>query len=266
MPGGFSCVELKSMYFLSIRRFFQMSNLVSYASPWTNEEQPRRRPSTMRRTYKKTPSPIDEVDTRDDPNDIEHEPNPQNNRLQAPSSLADIQNTNEYKSSKVNELLNKMNSASAAMENNKMGEFKPISPPTIQVKGDTETPVSARQYVPPRPSYLTASNAMKSSPESPTMYKANEPTAEVYNSYAKSYQNSRPKLSQPYYANMGIGGPAGGGDDKIMEKINYMIHLLEAQQHEKTNNITEEFLLYTFLGVFVIYVLDSFARSGKYIR
>jgi len=58
----------------------------------------------------------------------------------------------------------------------------------------------------------------------------------------------------------------GAFDDKIMEKINYMIHLLEAQQHEKTNNITEEFLLYTFLGVFVIYVLDSFARSGKYIR
>jgi hypothetical protein len=65
---------------------------------------------------------------------------------------------------------------------------------------------------------------------------------------------------------MGISGQAGSFDDKIMEKINYMIHLLEAQQHEKTNNITEEFLLYTFLGVFVIYVLDSFARSGKYIR
>lgn len=243
-----------------------MSNLVSYASPWTNEEQPRRRPSTMRRTYKKAPSQADDVDTTDDPNEIEHEQNPQNNRLQSPSSLADIQNTNEYKSSKVNELLNKMNSASASIENNKMGEFKPISPPTIQVKGDAETSVSARQYVPPRPSYLTASNAMKSAPESPTHYKANEPSAEIYNSYAKSYQNTRPKFSQPYYANMGIGGQAGAFDDKIMEKINYMIHLLEEQQHEKTNNITEEFLLYTFLGVFVIYVLDSFARSGKYIR
>ena len=55
-------------------------------------------------------------------------------------------------------------------------------------------------------------------------------------------------------------------DNKLLEKINYMIHMLEEQQHEKTNNITEEFLLYTFLGVFVIYVLDSFARSGKYIR
>ncbi len=65
---------------------------------------------------------------------------------------------------------------------------------------------------------------------------------------------------------MGIGGQTGSFDDKIMEKLNYMIHLLEEQQHVKTNNITEEFLLYSFLGVFVIYVLDSFARSGKYVR
>jgi hypothetical protein len=45
-----------------------------------------------------------------------------------------------------------------------------------------------------------------------------------------------------------------------------MIHLLEEQQNEKTNNITEEFILYTFLGVFIIFVVDSFARSGKYTR
>ena len=45
-----------------------------------------------------------------------------------------------------------------------------------------------------------------------------------------------------------------------------MIHLLEEQRTEKTSNITEEFILYTFLGVFIIFVVDSFARSGKYIR
>ena len=57
-----------------------------------------------------------------------------------------------------------------------------------------------------------------------------------------------------------------GTNDKMMERINYMIHLLEAQQHEKTSNITEDFVLYTFLGVFMIYVVDSFARVGKYTR
>tara|TARA_Y100000590_G_C15510306_1_gene935158 strand:- start:127 stop:567 length:441 start_codon:yes stop_codon:yes gene_type:complete len=54
--------------------------------------------------------------------------------------------------------------------------------------------------------------------------------------------------------------------DALMEKLNYMIHLLEAQKNEKTENVTEELVLYLFLGVFVIYIVDSFARVGKYIR
>jgi hypothetical protein len=58
----------------------------------------------------------------------------------------------------------------------------------------------------------------------------------------------------------------GFTDNKIMEKINYMIHMLEEQQNEKTSNVTEEFLLYTFLGVFIIFIVDSFARAGKYTR
>jgi len=241
-----------------------MSNLVSYASPWVNEDTPKRRQATMRRPLKKSSAPPDEDVEVDEPNGVEHEQNPHNNRVQAPSSLADIQNSNEYKNTRVNEILNKMNSASN--ESSKMGDFNFISPPAIQVKSDAETPASARQYMPPRPSYLTASNAMKSTSLPPSQYTANEPTAEIHSSYDKSYQNTRPKFSQPYYANMGISTQSGAFDDKFMEKINYMIHLLEEQQHEKTNNITEEFLLYTFLGVFVIYVLDSFARSGKYIR
>ena len=51
-----------------------------------------------------------------------------------------------------------------------------------------------------------------------------------------------------------------------MTKLNYMIHLLEEQQDEKTDNVTEELVLYLFLGVFVIFVVDSFARAGKYTR
>ena len=58
----------------------------------------------------------------------------------------------------------------------------------------------------------------------------------------------------------------GSNEDTLAEKINYMIHLLEEQKHEPTQHITEEFLLYTFLGVFIIYIVDSFSRAGKYIR
>ena len=49
-------------------------------------------------------------------------------------------------------------------------------------------------------------------------------------------------------------------------KINYMINLLEDQQDERTNNVTEEVVLYSFLGIFIIFVVDSFARAGKYTR
>jgi hypothetical protein len=46
---------------------------------------------------------------------------------------------------------------------------------------------------------------------------------------------------------MGLGNGNGGGDNKLMERINYMIHMMEEQQYEKTNNITEEFILYVLL-------------------
>ena len=45
-----------------------------------------------------------------------------------------------------------------------------------------------------------------------------------------------------------------------------MIHLLEEQKDEKVNNITEELVLYCFLGVFIIFLIDSFTKVGKYIR
>jgi hypothetical protein len=52
----------------------------------------------------------------------------------------------------------------------------------------------------------------------------------------------------------------------LIEKLNYMINLLEEQQDQKTGNVTEEVVLYSFLGVFIIFVVDSFARVGKYVR
>ena len=54
--------------------------------------------------------------------------------------------------------------------------------------------------------------------------------------------------------------------DPLLEKLNYMIHLLEEQQDEKTGHVIEELILYSFLGVFLIFIVDSFARAGKYTR
>jgi hypothetical protein len=52
----------------------------------------------------------------------------------------------------------------------------------------------------------------------------------------------------------------------LIDKLNYMINLLEEQQDQKTDSVTEEVVLYSFLGVFIIFVVDSFARVGKYVR
>ena len=54
--------------------------------------------------------------------------------------------------------------------------------------------------------------------------------------------------------------------DGTLEKLNHIIHLLEKQQDEKTETVMEELILYLFLGFFIIYIIDSFFRAGKYSR
>ena len=81
-----------------------------------------------------------------------------------------------------------------------------------------------------------------------------QPNQDYYNSYV------------PYSTNVANNQSISGEKDMLIEKLNYMIHLLEEQQEEKTGHVTEELILYTFLGVFVIFVIDSFARAGKYVR
>ena len=45
-----------------------------------------------------------------------------------------------------------------------------------------------------------------------------------------------------------------------------MIYLLEEQRDEKTGQITEELILYVFLGIFTLFVLDTFVKHGRYTR
>ena len=54
--------------------------------------------------------------------------------------------------------------------------------------------------------------------------------------------------------------------DVLLQKLDHIIQLLENQQDEKTGHVTEELVLYCFLGVFIIFIVDSFARAGKYVR
>ncbi len=69
----------------------------------------------------------------------------------------------------------------------------------------------------------------------------------------------------PMYTNA-ANNSSGSGNSELLEKLNYMIHLLEEERDVKQGNVTEEVVLYCFLGVFVIFVVDSFAKVGKYVR
>ena len=55
-------------------------------------------------------------------------------------------------------------------------------------------------------------------------------------------------------------------NDVLLQKLNYMIHLLEEQKDERIGSVAEEVVLYSFLGIFIIFLADSFSRIGKYKR
>lgn len=186
---------------------------------------------------------------------------------------------NAARANRVNEMLNKMDALNIDNDGSKLADFKPPPSPELTAyrKGDHFTPditspdelLPENAMMPPIPSFFhqAPKNRM---PVKSVSYGANDMGLAQFSNYNTTYDGS--KLIQPvaannggrpYYAKMGIGA---GGDDKLMEKLNYMIHLLEEQQHEKTDNVMEEFILYTFLGVFVIFMSDSFARAGKYVR
>jgi hypothetical protein len=103
---------------------------------------------------------------------------------------------------------------------------------------DTLDDDSLSDYHPPKIEKIDRKNAV---PEAP------EPDVNVYET---------PLITQQYKTK----------DNELMEKLNYMIYLLEEQRDEKTSHITEELILYVFLGIFTLFVLDAFVKTGKYSR
>ena len=89
---------------------------------------------------------------------------------------------------------------------------------------------------------------------------------EGFSSLPKTYANDFYKQYVPYFNQTGSQTGNVNNKDQILDKLNYMIHLLEEQKDEKTGHVMEEVILYSFLGVFIIFIVDSFARAGKYTR
>jgi hypothetical protein len=102
-----------------------------------------------------------------------------------------------------------------------------------------------------------------------TNYGDNKSAEDYYRKFIPGYVPGKNPNNRQYY-NSNISNISNMSSDSsnevLLKKINYMINLLEEHQDERTNNVTEEVVLYSFLGIFIIFVVDSFARVGKYVR
>jgi hypothetical protein len=181
-----------------------------------------------------------------------------------------------FDTEKVNSVLEKIhnNSTTDDDENGGLGNFNP--PPKPQSAGVNKT-VSTENMMnmtnknsvmfntlgrAPQPSYNNSDNLDLNDYSN---YGNSSSVEDYYKRILPGYNPNRQPVNKPYYnvANMVTESPT---QDVLLQKLNYMISLLEDQQDEKTNNVTEEVVLYSFLGIFIIFVVDSFARAGKYVR
>jgi hypothetical protein len=242
-------------------------SLLTTASPWTNDDSQsnKKRTSTMRNTIKNIPTAQPYSETTQDINDKNLEP----------PSIQESQSIQENRTLKINDLLGKM-ALSVDNDGNKLGNFSPPERPVVNTKkpdiydktaeNKEMSPYDLMPKVQTNVDMPSSMNPYAAPTKANATYRANESTGAlgVYNNYNASYDVNNVSY-KPYYAKMGNSANMPL-DNRLLEKINYMIHLLEEQQVEKSSNITEEFILYTFLGIFVIFVVDSFSRSGKYVR
>ena len=180
-----------------------------------------------------------------------------------------------FDTEKVNSVLEKIhNSKDSDDEKEHLDDFNP--PPKPQSAGVNKT-ISTEQMMnmtnqndvmfrtlgrTPQPTYDGDNNLDLNNYSN---YGDNKSSEEYYKKVLPGYIPPRNQANKPYYnSNYNIPNPPS--DDILLQKLNYMISLLEDQQDEKTNNVTEEVVLYSFLGIFIIFVVDSFARVGKYVR
>lgn len=185
-----------------------------------------------------------------------------------------------FDTNKVNSMLAKIHNSSGDNDSEDENNFNP--PPRAESAGVQRT-------IPQKPEAMTTIMSSNDSSNifSRTLGRAPQPNYEKsdnldlndYSNYgAEEYYKNNiasylggngSNYNKPYYKNASPSSAETTGypsQDVLMQKLNYMITLLEDQQDERTNNVTEEVVLYSFLGIFIIFVADTFVRAGKYVR
>ena len=87
--------------------------------------------------------------------------------------------------------------------------------------------------------------------------------------YASQYYEQFVPYAESLAGQLASGGSTSGGSTisgtnaALIEKLNYIIHMLEEKKDEKTGHVIEELVLYCFLGVFIIFIVDTFTRGAN---
>ena len=231
------------MYFKLLSYFLLRMSLAMYAAPFDND--------------------INQINTNSSNND----------NLQGRKKVVNNKTIKKYPkdNEKVNSVLQTIqNLPSSQDDGNYLGDFTPLPPPSSAGVENTrikEQTLQNKQQDQDK-DHLNYGSKINSGIDLDDGYPTHQQT--VHQSYHQPTQQSH---MLPNYAAMyngsGYGSSehnSGDSNDLLLQKLNYMINLLEQSQDERTNNVTEEIVLYSFLGIFIIFIVDSFVRVGKYVR
>ena len=144
-----------------------------------------------------------------------------------------------------------------------MGVMKTTPPPKTEHFGGMGNPLGRSVGKAPSPNYEGSDNLDLNDYSN---YGDSKTAEEYYKTVLPGYNVQKNTVNRPYYPYREPQQSDYQSSDVLLQKLNYMISLLEDQKDEKTNNVTEEVILYSFLGIFIIFMADTFVRAGKYTR
>ena len=93
-----------------------------------------------------------------------------------------------------------------------------------------------------------------------------ENDAELTNFYKSEESNTVAPSVKANYLLINGATPNKPTNNEMLTKLNSILEMFEDQKEIRTGQKNEEIVLYCFLGVFVIYIMDSFVNIGKYSR
>jgi hypothetical protein len=160
---------------------------------------------------------------------------------------------------KVESMLHKIHENDESDDDN---NYQPIQPPSSAgiERMENNTMNNIKHY---SEQYNENNMSEQENTGNPSSTSQQEGFTQLPSEYAKQYYQQY----IPYYNQSSDDlTPNGANKDELLSKLNEIVYLLEEQQNEKSGNVTEELILYSFLGVFMIFIVDSFARVGKYVR